>query len=123
MRNIFAIIAGFLTFYALTAGTDAALRASPIFSPWVELHIAYFSAPYRCLYITAGGFVTGVISVRKPMRNTIILGTAITLLALITFIPGWGMGPEWYRWLFVFVSIPCALLGAKLVKRKDSSLL
>lgn len=127
LKNIGAVLAGFLTVAILSIATDALLVFLSLFPPqtvgspyiWWMLLIALI---YRGIYTVVGGYVAARLSATKPMRQVIILGTVGTLAALAGTIANWNLGAQWYPIALVVISFPCVWFGGTLAKQRGDGI-
>src|SRR5260221_14454016 len=101
LKNIGAIIAGFLSVAILSIVTDTILESLHIFPPvtqpqataWWMLLLALI---YRSFYAVVGGYLTAKLSSNKPMRNVVILGVVGTIAATLGLLANLDKGSVWY---------------------------
>jgi hypothetical protein len=124
-RSIGAILAGFITVFVLSVGTDFILERLGFFPPanepdaytWSMLMLALF---YRSIYSVAGFYLAATLAPAAPMRHAIVLGIIGTVFATLGAIANWDKSANWYPILLVLVTLPCAWLGGRLVEIKHS---
>jgi len=122
LRNVGAILAGFLCVAVLSLGTDQILHMLDVYPPWGEPMREFgdnlLAFAYRSVYAIIGGYVTARLAPYAPMRHVLILGCIGTILsalgayAAITM----DMGTVWYPVALVVTALPLTLLGGYLSK-------
>lgn len=121
--SIGAILAGFITVFILSVGTDLLLETLGVFPPQTN-PAAYtswmlaFALIYRSIYSVSGFYLAAMLAPDKPMRHAIILGIIGVAFATLGAIANWDKGANWYPILLVLVTLPCAWLGGTLVESK-----
>ena len=123
LRNISAVLIGFVTVFVLSSVTDFILEALGIFppigngffEPWMLL-LALF---YRTVYTVLAGFITVKIA-KGNMKPVIILGLIGLLAGMIGVISTWNMdlSPRWYPILLAVLAFPSIWIGGKLGSKK-----
>lgn len=124
-KSIGAVLAGFITIVALSAGTDFVLESIGIFTPpdqgfftpWMVM-LAFI---YRCIYTVAGGYVTAMLAPNRPMRHAIILGIIGIVACSVGVVVAWDLAPHWYPIALVITALPCSWLGGKLKAKKEAN--
>lgn len=120
LRNIGAVIAGFLSVAVLSVVTDMIVEALGILPPqdhpealvWWMLLIAL---AYRTVYTVLGGYVTAKLT--SSRTALIVLGILGTLGGIAGVIGGWHLGNQWYPIAIAVEAFPCIWYGGKLAKR------
>ena len=127
-RSIGAVLAGFITVFILSVGTDAVLEGIGFFPPANEPEaytgwMLMLALIYRSIYSVAGFYLTAMLAPSRLMRHAIILGIIGTVFAILGAIANWDRSANWYPILLVLVTLPCAWLGGRLAEIKNSKLL
>ncbi|MDB5254614.1 MAG: hypothetical protein JWL80_680 [Parcubacteria group bacterium] len=126
MKNIFksvwACVAGILVGVVLSLGTDKILEHAgvlPSGNLWVSPLIIIFVLLYRNVYNVIGSYIVAKLAPSHPMRHAIIVGVLGTIVSIIGAVVtrNMNLGPEWYCWALVVLSIPSAWLGGKIFLR------
>lgn len=120
-KSVGAIAAGFITIVLLSIVTDLALHAVGImpFGPLLDSKLAALALGYRTLYSVFGSYLTAKLAPRKPLFHA-LLGAMIGLVPGIAGALTMGnLGPIWYSWGIVVVSLPAAWLGGSLFIRSQ----
>jgi hypothetical protein len=117
LKGIGAILAGFITVFILSIGTDSVLESVGIFPPlgtvfntWMLL----LALIYRCAYTVAGGYITAMLAPGRPMRHAINLGIIGIIAATLGAAAGWNLSQHWYPIALIVTALPCTWLGGKL---------
>lgn len=120
-RSGAAVVAGVVVIFILSLGTDALMHATGIFPPWFQpmsTPLWIFALVYRVIYGIVGGYVTANFARARPFAHALALGGVGVVLSMLGVLGTWNKGPEfgpkWYPISLVLISLPCALLGAKL---------
>jgi hypothetical protein len=121
MKSFLAILAGFVTVFALSTVTDLILHATHVFPPMGRtmsdpLFVLAFA--YRALYTVLGCYLTARMAPDRPMRHALILGSVGFLVSLVGLAFTWSKGPEfgpkWYPVAIALSALPLAWLGGAL---------
>ena len=125
LKSIGAILAGFITVFILSIGTDAALETLGVFPPAREpgaytTWMLLLALIYRSIYSVAGFYLAGILAPNRPMRHAIILGIIGTAFATLGAAANWDKSANWYPVLLVLVTLPCAWLGGRLAGNKKA---
>jgi hypothetical protein len=118
LRSIGAVLAGLLTIFILSLGTDQVFHSLGVYPPWgapmrdTGLLILAFS--YRLIYDVFGCYLTARLAPRAPMLHALILGGIGTVLATLGAIEMWNLSPPWYPVLLAASALPSAWLGGVL---------
>ena len=120
LKSIGAIIAGFVTVFVFSAGTDFVLESLGVFPPpdqgFFVPWMLVLALVYRMIYTVAGGYVTARLAPDRPMRHAVILGLIGIAAATLGTIVGWNLSAHWYPIALVITALPCTWLGGKLRK-------
>ncbi|HEY0677701.1 MAG TPA: hypothetical protein VGD17_05415 [Chitinophagaceae bacterium] len=132
LKNIGAIIAGFLVTLFLTRGMDILLETIGVF-PSVEeqkkngfnvLWMNIVALLYRFGFAIIGGYITARLSANKPMKNVNILAIFGTIIAIaaniaISQIPEMAnVLPLWFSVALVVIAFPSVWLGGRFALNK-----
>ncbi|HYP49957.1 MAG TPA: hypothetical protein VEQ34_03380 [Pyrinomonadaceae bacterium] len=119
LKNIFAVIGGFVLWSAFWVVSDLTLL---ILSPdWYGEGLKSFSIPVllislaRSIFISLiSGYIAALIAKKNQIQTALVLG--VLLLAFGIFIQAqfWNVIPLWYHLIFLALLIPMTWLGAKL---------
>lgn len=122
-RSVLAVLAGFVTIFVTHNAADAVCHATNVFPAWGERMsdgLFLLALGYRNLFSVLGGYVTARLAPAKPERHALWLGLLGVVICTIALIATWNrtdLGPRWYTALLALSSVPCALAGAKLLRR------
>ena len=113
MRNVFAVIVGYLVFGATAGLLFAVTRRDPhLDQPAV---FVVLSIVYGVFFATAGGFVAARTAPRQPRRNAAFVGVIIAVLALVSLTVNLGRGSLWSEIATLGLMAPAAVLGGRFV--------
>ncbi len=124
-KSIGAVLAAFITVFALSIGTDFVLETAGVFPgfkeqqehgfyPWWMLPLALI---YRSIYTVVGGYVAAVLAPSRPMRHVMVLGVIGLVSAILGTIANWDKmtgSTAWYPISLIILTLPCVWLGGKL---------
>lgn len=135
LKNIGAVLAGFVLTLILTRGMDILLESIGVF-PTVEEQQKYgfntlwmniVAILYRVIFTIFGGYFTAKLSASKPMQNVNILGIVGTIIAIVgniivSQIPEMAnVLPLWFSIALVIIAFPSVWFGGKLATKKNTS--
>ncbi len=121
-KSIGAVLAGLITDFGLTVGTDTVLEKLGIFPPqnqpasyasWMLM----LALIYRSIYAVVGCYAAASLAPSRPMRHAIIVGVIGVVLATLGSIANWdksSAATAWYPILLILLTLPCAWLGGRL---------
>jgi hypothetical protein len=128
IRSIGAVLAGLVTVFVLSLGTDVVLHATGVFPGWGKVMsdaMFVFATAYRLLYGVIGGYVTAWLAPYRPMRHALTLGIVGLFISIAGAAATWNAGPEfgpkWYPLALVVTAIPCAWAGGKLYELQPAN--
>jgi len=120
-KSIGAVLAGVVSVFVLSLGTDVVLHATGVFPPWGQPMgegLFGFALAYRLVYGIVGGYLTARLAPERPLRHAVWLGVVGTVLSIIGAAGTWNKGPEfgpkWYPLSLVVTALPCSWAGGKL---------
>jgi peptidoglycan/LPS O-acetylase OafA/YrhL len=120
-RSVWAVLAGLIVIFVLSAAIDAIMHASGVFPPPGQAMsdgLFGFATAYRVIISTFGCYLTARLAPSRPMTHALWLGAigvAISVgAAFVTWNKGPEFGPHWYPLLLALVAMPCAWIGGKL---------
>jgi hypothetical protein len=124
LKSIGAVIAGLL-FIGVTHSTiDAILEnigVLPKGNLYVSTGLILFVIFYRAVFSVLGCYLTAKLAPKNPMKHALILGGIGTILsatgAIVT--ADMNLGPAWYAWSLVAISLPVAWLGGKFYEMRN----
>ncbi len=113
------MLAGLVFIFATHTGTDAILEATDVLPKgnlFVGTGLILAVIAYRALFSLIGCYLTARLASQNPMKHALVLGGMGFLLSTIGAIMNATMhlGPDWYAWTLVAISLPIAWLGGKL---------
>jgi hypothetical protein len=120
LRGTGAILAGFVTVFALSSATDAVLHLAGYYpndgTPGSDLQLAVALA-YRTAITVLGGWVTARLAPSNATRHAIILGAIGTLAGIVGVVAAWSIGHHWYAISLAALALPSVALGGWLFTR------
>lgn len=120
LRSTGAVLAGFVTVFALSSAVDAVLHAVNYYpndgTPGSDLQLAVALA-YRTAITVLGGWVTARLAPTNGLRHAVILGAIGTVAATAGAITMWSIGHNWYPILLAVLALPSTALGGWLFTR------
>jgi hypothetical protein len=124
-KSIIAVVAGFLTVFVLSLGTDQVLHVLKVYPPWGQPMwdpgLNALALAYRLIYTILGGYVTARLAPRNPMYHVWILawiGLVLGALGAVVSLTHPDIGPSWYPIALAILSFPSVLLGGYLSGRR-----
>lgn len=126
-RLFLSIIVGIVVITILSTGTDSIFHAAGIFpppgQPFFDTNLLLLATAYRFIYQVAGCYLASIIAKEKANTAVWTLGTLGAIMWLLgTFILMPGMGPMWYGVVGAILSIPSALIGERIYKKRNAKL-
>ena len=125
LRSIGAVLAGFIFIGITHTGTDAILENIEVL-PKGNLHVAtglvLLVIGYRAVLSLIGCYITAWLAPNSPIKHALALGIVGVLLSTVGAIvtANMNLGPSWYAWTLVAISLPIAWLGGKLYELNHS---
>lgn len=123
-RRAGAVLAGLVTIFALSLGTDVMLHATGVFPGWGRpMSDALFgvATAYRTIYAVLGCWLTARLAPDRPLAHALALGALGVVLSSAGAAATWSKGPEfgphWYTLALIASALPCAWAGGWLVAR------
>jgi hypothetical protein len=117
VKNIIAILAGFLFVIIITTLTDFILEKTGLMKqPFYTNPFWFigFVVLYRCVYGVIGSYITARLAPVRPMRLVMIGGFIGLALSTIGAVVMWDTPPHWYAVAIIITALPCAWLGGKI---------
>ncbi|MBI4920546.1 MAG: hypothetical protein HY834_02260 [Devosia nanyangense] len=120
LRSTGAVLAGFVTVFALSSAVDAVLHAVNYYpndgTPGSDLQLAVALA-YRTAITVLGGWVAARLAPANAMRHAVILGILGTLAGVVGVVAAWSIGHHWYAISLAALALPSTALGGWLFTR------
>ena len=119
LRSIGSVLAGFMTVFALSVGTDMVMESSGILPPPTqpEAYLPWMLAlalAYRTAITVFGGWVTAKLAPSPKMTHVMVLGIIGTIGGVAGIFAGWQYGNHWYPIALAVLAYPSVWLGGKL---------
>ena len=125
LRSIGAVLAGFIFIGVTHTGIDAILENIGVL-PKGNLHVGtgliLIVIGYRAVLSLIGCYITARLAPNSPMKHALALGILGVLLSTVGAIvtANMNLGPSWYAWTLVAISLPIAWLGGKMYELNHS---
>ena len=127
LKSVGAVLAG-LFFIGIThTATDAILESMGVL-PKGNLHVStgliLVVIGYRAVLSLIGCYITALLAPKNPVKHALVLGIVGVLLSTAGAIAtaNMNLGPSWYAWTLVVISLPIAWLGGKLYELRSRPL-
>lgn len=124
LRSVGAVLAGLVFIGVTHTGTDAVLENIGVL-PKGNLHVGtgliLIVIGYRAVLSLIGCYITARLAPNRPMKHALVLGIVGVLLSAIGAIvtANMNLGPSWYAWTLVAISLPIAWLAGKLYELRS----
>ncbi len=124
LKSVGAVLAGFIFIVITHTGTDAILESAGILPKdnlFVGTGLILFVLAYRAVFSVIGCYIAARLAPSGPMKHALALGLIGVLLSAAGAIAtaNMNLGPAWYAWTLVIISLPVAWLGGKLYELKS----
>jgi hypothetical protein len=124
-KSIGAVLAGFIFIVITHTGTDAVLESVGVLPKdnlFVSTGLILFVLSYRAVFSLFGCYIAARLAPSSPMKHALALGVLGVLLSAAGAIAtaNMNLGPAWYAWTLVIITMPVAWLGGKLYELKKS---
>ncbi|HEV8426454.1 MAG TPA: hypothetical protein VGQ41_00980 [Pyrinomonadaceae bacterium] len=125
LRSVGAVLAGLIFIGVTHTGTDAILENIGVL-PKGHLHVGtgliLIVIGYRAVLSLIGCYITARLAPSSPMKHALALGIVGVLLSAAGAIAtaNMNLGPSWYAWTLVAISLPIAWLAGKLYELNHS---
>jgi predicted acyltransferase len=120
LRGAGAVLAGFVTVFVLSIGTDQVLHVLKVYPPWgqpMSNPLFLLATAYRIVYTVLGGYITARLAPHAPMRHVLVLGIVglvFGAVGIVVAITHPELGPLWYPVVIALTALPCAWIGGLL---------
>jgi MFS-type transporter involved in bile tolerance (Atg22 family) len=124
LRSVGAVRAGLVFIGVTHTGTVAILENIGVL-PKGNLHVGtgliLIVIGYRAVLSLIGCYITAFLAPKSPMKHALVLGIVGVLLSTVGAIAtaNMNLGPSWYAWTLVAMSLPIAWLGGKLYELRS----
>lgn len=114
-KSIGSVLAGFLAIVILSVGTDTILEQAGILPEGAlfDTGLLLLALMYRSLYSMIGAYLTARLAPNQPMRHALALGVLGIVVSSLGALAARDLGPAWYGFALVLVSLPLAWLGGR----------
>ena len=116
-QSIGAVLAGFVSIFAVTTAVDVALHAAHVFPAWGEYTPSgplLLATSYRLVIHAAGSYLTARLAPARPLLHALVLGAIGFGLSIAGAVAFRGLGPAWYPLALVATAPLCAWAGGRL---------
>ena len=125
LKNIWALVLGFLITVVLTVITDLILAKSGIMktNPFSDnpVWLIVVIIIYRAIYGITGSYFTAKFAAMRPLRLAMIGGYIGLVLSIVGLATHWDIPPHWYGIAVALIALPCAWTGGKLFESKNKT--
>jgi MFS-type transporter involved in bile tolerance (Atg22 family) len=124
LKSVGAVLAGLIFIGITHTGTDAILENTGVL-PKGNLHVGtgliLLVIGYRAVLSLIGCYITALLAPKSPMKHALALGILGVLLSTAGAIAtaNMNLGPSWYAWTLVVLSLPIAWLAGKLYELRS----
>ena len=124
LRSIGAVLAGFIFIVVTHTATDAVLEGIGVLPKgnlFVGTGLVLIVIGYRAVFSLIGCYITALLAPHSPMKHALALGVVGLVLSTVGAIvtANMNLGPSWYAWTLVVISLPIAWLGGKLYELRS----
>lgn len=121
LRSVGAVLAGLLTIFAVTTGTDVVMHATGVFPPMdappMSSALFLLALAYRFVFDVGGCWLAARLAPSRGMRHALVLGGIGLVLSLAGAVAMWGAGPAWYPLTLAASALPSGWIGGRLAGR------
>jgi len=124
LKSVGAVLAGLIFIGITHTGTDAILETIGVL-PKGNLHVGtgliLVVIGYRAVLSLIGCYITALLAPKSSMKHALALGIVGVLLSTAGAIAtaNMNLGPSWYAWTLVVISLPTAWLAGKLYELRS----
>ena len=121
LKSIGAVLAGFIFIGITHTGIDAILESAGVLPKgnlFVEAWLILIVIGYRAIFSIAGCYISAWLAPNYPVRHSLALGIVGAIFSTMGAITMGHLGPAWYAWTLVIVSVPIGWLGGKLYEKR-----
>jgi hypothetical protein len=124
LKSVCAVLAGFIFIVVTHTATDAILERIgllPKGNLFVSTGLILIVIGYRAVLSLIGCYITALLAPHSPMKHALALGILGVVLSTVGAIvtANMNLGPSWYAWTLVVISLPIAWLGGKLYELRS----
>lgn len=128
LRSVGSMLAGLVAIFVLSIGTDVVLHAAGIYPPLgrpLSDRLCLLATSYRVVYAVVGSYITARFAPNRPMQHALLLGLVGVVLSAVGAVATWSrgpaFGPHWYPVTLILISLPCAWIGGKFVRKRAAA--
>jgi hypothetical protein len=119
-RSILAVLAGVLINLITALVIDSTLSAVGIYPPRggsMSNGLYIFALSYRFLVAVVAGYVTAMLSPRKPIAHAFVLAGVVAAGTYVSAVVMHTNRPGWYAPGLIVIAVLCSMLGEQLRRR------
>lgn len=125
-KSVWAVLAGFIFIGITHTGMDAILEGLGVLprgNLFVGTGLILIVIAYRVIFSFIGCYITAFLAPRNAMAHTIVLGVVGLTLSTVGALANAKMhlGPSWYAWVLVAVSLPIAWIAGRVYLGKATA--
>lgn len=118
LKSFLAVLAGLIFIFLTHTTTDTILQKLgflPKDNLFVSNSLILIVVLYRAVLSFIGCYLTAYLAPQNPLKHSLILGTIGALFSILGAIANamLNLGPAWYVWTLVVISIPISYLAGK----------
>lgn len=120
LKSIGAVLTGFIFIGITHTSMDALLESTGVLPKgnlFVESRLILIVIGYRAVFSIAGCYISAWLAPNYPMRHSLALGILGAIFSTIGAITLGHLGPAWYAWTLVVISVPIGWLSGKLYEQ------
>ncbi len=121
LKSIGAVLAGFIFIGITHSSTDAILESAGVLPKgnlFVDAWLILIVIGYRAVFSIAGCYISAWLAPNYPMRHSLALGILGAIFSTIGAITLGHLGPVWYAWTLVIISIPIGWFSGKFYEKR-----
>ena len=124
LKSIGAVLAGFIFIVVTHSATDAVLESIGVLPKgnlFVGTGLILLVIGYRAVFSLIGCYIAALLAPHSPIKHALALGVVGLVLSTVGAIvtANMNLGPSWYAWALVVISLPIAWLGGKLYELRS----
>jgi len=126
LKSVGAVLAGLVFIGVTHTATDVILESIGVLPKgnlYVGTGLILIVIGYRAVLSLIGCYITALLAPRCPMKHALVLGIVGVVLSTVGAIATANMklGPSWYAWTLVAISLPIAWPAGKLHELRSRS--
>ncbi|TGK81604.1 hypothetical protein EHQ24_09870 [Leptospira noumeaensis] len=124
LKSFIAVLAGFFSNVILSVLMDTILKILgiiPYDNLFVSTPLVLFVLGYRIVFSIFGCYLTAKLAPKNPMFHSFVLGGIGLVLGITGAVFAGHLGPWWYAWSLVILTLPISYLGGKIYLWQENS--